>query len=214
MWASLRGAWRSVMSKTNVIIVSVVGAVFACAIHYVPPPPVSAKPALTDDLLGLYLLLYLVLFVVWLVAGVVCLLRGRFRQALRYAAAAAIFYVGLNFPGEINSGENDEQHARMAELYSQGRDRLMASAQTSQPSAPRLVPFDERCDPPKWCSCWIVLDPDHTSGVEADLGYWHQPRSSFFPPDVPPFGSARIDVRHIDADTYSVLACSTYPGLG
>ena len=73
---------------------------------------------------------------------------------------------------------------------------------------PHLVLLDEQCHPPNGCECWILIDPDHRSAVENDLGGWRQPTASIFPPDMLPISFAIVNVRVLDSSAYSVLGCT------
>src|SRR5215831_18030277 len=75
----------------------------------------------------------------------------------------------------------------------------------SHREAPTLLPSRSSATPPRWCECWILWDPARASGAEKEIGGWHRPTASIFPPDSGHF--AIVTVRQLDADAYSVLSC-------
>ena len=94
----------------------------------------------------------------------------------------------------------DGPHREIADIYHERRPAFVSPGS-------RLVPLDNQCHPPNWCTCWVLWDPSHTSGAEQDLGRWHRPKSSAFPTDAFPIEFELVDVRRLDPDAYSVLAC-------
>jgi hypothetical protein len=94
----------------------------------------------------------------------------------------------------------DGPHREIAAIYHQRHSDFVSPG-------PRLVPLDNRCHPPNWCTCWVFWDPARTGEVEKDLGRWHEPKSSAFPTGTLPIEFELVDVRRLDADAYSVLAC-------
>jgi|SRR5215813_11574621 len=92
-------------------------------------------------------------------------------------------------------------HKAIAAIYHQRRSELGASVKGY-----RLVEL--QCMPPLHSEeCWIMFDPSHGSGVDAEVGRWHRPSNyPIFPTDTFRFGS--VDIRRIDADAYSVLTRS------
>jgi hypothetical protein len=213
MWTTIRAGWTAVGSRTDVRVVSAaVGVLYFIADGILLPRELAS--GWSEEATSWIVVIYGILLIACLLATIVCLARRRFWRAWRYFTAFAIAWLSGQAAHLLAKTLDDEQHAQIAAIYRQSRNGLIDSALAGQSSAGRLVPLGDRCHPSIWCTCWIVLDPGHASGVEADLGDWHSPRSSFFPNDIPPFASSRIDVRRIDADTFSVLACLAYPGLG
>lgn len=97
----------------------------------------------------------------------------------------------------------DGPHREIADIYHQRRPDFISSA-------PRLVPLDNQCHPPNWCKCWVLWDPSPSSEVEQDLGRWHRPKSSAFPTGTLPIEFELVDVKRLDPDAYSVLACGYF----
>jgi hypothetical protein len=71
---------------------------------------------------------------------------------------------------------------------------------------PLLVQLEDQCRPPNWCRCYILRDPSHSGEIAQDLGRWHYPKSFMFPNSLP-IEFNLVDMKRIDSDTYSVLAC-------
>jgi hypothetical protein len=145
-------------------------------------------------------------FAIVFVAGIVFLLTARFFAAFCYLATGCMMYVPL-YALEWLKGDRftftSGPHSEIADIYVRRQSEFTSQADLG----PRLVALNNQCNLPYDCQCWIALDPGHTSGVEQDIGGWHRPRASLVASDnwAEPF--AIIDVKRLDADTYSVLSC-------
>ncbi len=94
-------------------------------------------------------------------------------------------------------------HREIAEIYRQRQEELERSR-----VVPRLVPLGDACHPPSGCHCWIVLDPNHTSGAGKEIGDWHRPaESSIFPLGSLPEDFAIVNVQRLGRKAYSALGC-------
>jgi len=94
----------------------------------------------------------------------------------------------------------------IAEIYNQRRSEFTPQVVNT---SPRLFALGEECRPPSGCACWLLLDPQHASDVERELGQgWHRPVASVFPQDEQPPAFTIVYVRQIDPNAYAVLGCS------
>jgi hypothetical protein len=135
-------------------------------------------------------------------AGTVLLFMRRFLNAICLIGIALSSYLPVYALDAIRgdrTGFTDGAHREIADIFHQ-RYRDFVSP------GPRLVPLDDQCHPPNSCTRWVVWDPSYPSELEKDLGRWHRPKSSIFmflPGQVP----YRVDVKRLELQAYSVLAC-------
>jgi hypothetical protein len=153
-----------------------------------------------------YLDLAFVLFLYGLlIAVVVLLLRRKLFLSMCYLAACAATYGSGFVVASLNDNRlvfPSRSHREIADIY-QRRDVDFDAANRT----PHLVFLDDQCHPPNGCECYVLMDPDHRSGVENDLGGWRRPTSPILPLDVLPVRFAIVHVRALDASAYSVLGC-------
>jgi hypothetical protein len=143
-----------------------------------------------------------------LVAGVVLLLSRKLFLSVCYLAACAATYAS----GFAVASLKDDRlvfpsgsHREIADIYHRQEVDFDAANRT-----PHLVFLDEQCHPPNGCRCYVLMDPDHRSGVESELGGWRRPTIPIFPPDTLPVRFEIVHVKALDSSAYSVLGC----GLG
>jgi len=163
---------------------------------FVPPPVWGRVPA------GFFVLL-LLLYIGAFLAGVVSLFRLKFLNAICLISVAYSIHVPIYALDAIRGDRTrftDGPHREIADIY-HGRHSDFVFP------GPRLVPLDDQCHPPNWCTCWVIWDPHRTWSADNDLGRWHEPKSSAFPTGTLPIQFDRVDVRRLDSDAYSVLAC-------
>ena len=163
---------------------------------FVPPSVWGRIPA------GLFLLLILPYIGAFLI-GVVSLFRRKFLNAICLIGVAYSIHVPTYALDAIRGDRTrftDGPHREIADIYHQRHADFVSPG-------PRLVPLDDQCHPPNWCTCWVLWDPSRTWGADNDLGRWHEPKSSAFPTGTLPIEFELVDLRRLDADAYSVLAC-------
>ncbi|MBI3700100.1 MAG: hypothetical protein HY242_06570 [Afipia sp.] len=147
------------------------------------------------------------------IAGVVLLLRRKIFLSSCYLAAFAATYVSGFAVASLKDNRlvfPSRSHREIADIY----QRQQANFDESN-RMPRLVFLDEQCHPPNGCGCWVLMDPEHRSGVETELGGWRRPTISIFPQNLLPVRFALVHVRALDSSAYSVLGCGidTQPPL-
>ena len=140
-----------------------------------------------------------------LVAVVVLLLRRKLFLSMCYLAAFAATYASCFAVASLNDDRlvfPSRSHREIANIYQRREADFDATNRT-----PHRVFLDEQCHPPGGCGCWVLIDPDHRSGVENDVGGWRRPTSPMLPLNLLPVRFALVHVRALDASAYSVLGC-------
>ncbi len=136
-----------------------------------------------------------------LIIGPVLLLRRKWTVGFSLIGVACLLYVS-QIASLALSGDDflftAASHRENAKIYAEQRSGFAVDKE-------QFFDLAEACHPPGTCKCWLLFDPNHASGAEADVGRWHPPRSGFFPEDA---GFSIVDVRKIDQSTYSVIGCS------
>jgi hypothetical protein len=163
---------------------------------FVPP---SVWGRIPDGIFLLLILPYIGAFMV----GVVLLFKRNFLNAICSIGVAYSIHLPVYALDAIRGDRThftDGPHREIADIYHRRQADFVSPG-------PRLVPLDNQCHPPNWCACWVLWDPSHTDEADKDLGRWHEPRSSAFPTGMSPIAFERVDVKRIDPDAYSVLAC-------
>jgi hypothetical protein len=148
-----------------------------------------------------------------LIAVAVLLLRRKLFLSMCYLAAFAATYASCFAVASLNDNRMvfpSRSHREIADIYHRQEVDFDATNRT-----PHRVFLDEQCHPPNGCGCWVLMDPDHRSGVENDLGGWRRPTSPMLPLDLLPVRFAIVHVRALDSSAYSVLGCGieTQPPL-
>jgi hypothetical protein len=156
-----------------------------------------------------------------LVAGVVQLLKRNFLTGACWIAVSSSIWLPIHALNALHELSGDgfaaSRHREIADIYrrrqSEHQSEFVFDQTKLSGMGPHLVSFDIQCHPRDECECWVVWDPRHVSGIEGDIGRSHKPASSIFPHETfyPQF--SRVDVRRIDADAYSVLACPSYANI-
>jgi hypothetical protein len=152
-----------------------------------------------------YLELAFVLFLCGLlITGVVLLLRRKLFLSMCYLAACAATFASDFAVASLKDNRllfPSRSHREIAAIYQrQGVDFDATNR------APHLVFMDEQCHPPNGCECYVLMDPDHRSGVENERGGWRWPTILIFP-DTLPVRFEIVHVKALDASAYSVLGC-------
>jgi hypothetical protein len=140
-----------------------------------------------------------------LIASVVLLLRRKLFLSVCYLAACAATYASGFAVASLNDNRMvfpSRSHHEIADIYHRQEVDFDASNRT-----PHRVFLDEQCHPPGGCGCWVLIDPDHRSGVENDVGGWRRPTSPMLPLNLLPVRFALVHVRALDSSAYSVLGC-------
>jgi hypothetical protein len=140
-----------------------------------------------------------------LIAVVVMLLRRKLFLSMCYLAAFAATYASCFAVASLNDDRlvfPSRSHREIADIYNRREVDFDATNRT-----PHRVFLDEQCHPPNGCGCWVLMDPDHRSGVENDLGGWRRPTSPMLPLDLLPVRFAIVHVSALDSSAYSVLGC-------
>ncbi|MEA2820210.1 MAG: hypothetical protein QOJ86_2214 [Bradyrhizobium sp.] len=140
-----------------------------------------------------------------LIALVVLLLRRKLFLSMCYLAAFAATYASCLAVASLNDNRlvfPSRSHREIADIYQRREVDFDATNRT-----PHRVFLDEQCHPPNGCGCWVLMDPDHRSGVENDVGGWRRPTSPMLPLDLLPVRFAIVHVRALDSSAYSVLGC-------
>lgn len=139
-----------------------------------------------------------------LIAGVVLLLRRKLFLSMCYLAAFAATYASGFAVASLKDDRlvfPSRSHREIADIY-----RLQEVDFDATNRTPHLVYLNEQCHPPNGCRCYVLMDPDHRSGVENELGGWHQPTIPIFPNTLP-VRFEIVHVRALDSAAYSVLGC-------
>jgi hypothetical protein len=142
------------------------------------------------------------------IASVVLLLRRKLFLSVCYLAACAATYASGFAVASIKDNRlvfPSRSHREIADIYHRQEVDFDATNRN-----PHLVFLDEQCHPPNGCRCYVLMDPDHRSGVESELGGWRRPTIPIFPPDTLPVRFEIVHVKALDSSAYSVLGC----GLG
>jgi hypothetical protein len=145
-------------------------------------------------------------FFLALVGTVICLLRMKWGLALCYFLAAFTVPASAVATAALNDDRfvlPSKSHQEIADIYNRRRVELFDPSKGVRP-----IPLDVQCHPPSDCECWLLLDPNHTSGAEKEvvggwLNSWHRPAWSF----PIPANLAIVDVRRLGDDAFSVLGC-------
>jgi hypothetical protein len=139
-----------------------------------------------------------------LIAGVVLLLRRRLFLSMCYLAACAATFASDFAVASLKDNRlvfPSRSHREIADIYLRQAVDFDATNRT-----PHLVFLNEQCHPPNGCECYVLMDPDHRSGVENELGGWRRPTIPIFP-DTLPVRFEIVHVKALDASAYSVLGC-------
>ena len=152
-----------------------------------------------------YLEMAFVLFLYGLlIAGVVLLLRRKLFLSMCYLAACAATYASDFAVASLKDNRlvfPSRSHREIADIYHRQEVDFDATNRT-----PHRVFLNEQCHPPNGCECYVLMDPDHRSGVENELGGWRRPTIPIFP-DLLPVRFEIVHVRALDSSAYSVLGC-------
>jgi hypothetical protein len=148
-----------------------------------------------------------------LIVVVVLLLRRKLFLSICYLAAFAATYASCLAVASLNDSRMvfpSRSHREIANIYQRRDVDFDATNRT-----PHLVYLNEQCHPPNGCECYVLMDPDHRSGVESDIGGWRRPTSPILPLDLLPVRFAIVHVSALDSSAYSVLGCGigVEPGL-
>lgn len=139
-----------------------------------------------------------------LIAGVVLLLRRKLFLSVCYLVACAATYASGFAVASLNDSRlvfPSRSHREIADIY---RGQGVDSDATNR--TPHLVYLNEQCHPPNGCECYVLMDPDHRSGVENELGGWRRPTIPIFPNTLP-VRFEIVHVRALDSSAYSILGC-------
>jgi len=193
-----------VLYPTNVLLVAVVSSGIYIVTDGIVSPRVKDASSMMFHVLVFINVCYMLLVFAVLIGTAISLVRRKWHSATSYFLATCVAYVSL-FGAAALKGDRfafaNWSHREVADIYNQRRSELYAF--TSRGT--HLVALEEQCHPPRWCECWILWDPARASGAEKEIGGWHRPTASIFPPDSGHF--AIVTVRQLDADAYSVLSC-------
>lgn len=100
---------------------------------------------------GLFLLLFLPYIGAFLI-GVVSLFRRKFLNAICLIGVAYSIHVPTYALDAIRGDRTrftDGPHREIADIYHQRHADFVSPG-------PRLVPLDDQCHPPNWCTCWVL----------------------------------------------------------
>jgi hypothetical protein len=199
---------RRFFSSHVVLLGIVTAAVVGLDIFFdvVVDPRLEERAGLLYEILAFFELAYALFLCSLLIMGVVLLLRRKLFLSVCYLVAGVVAYESSYY---IEGALKDDRvifpsasHREIAAIYRQ-QD---VDFDLTNPK-PHLVSLDDRCHPPGGCGCWVLIDPGHSSGVENDLGGWHQPTAKIFPQGELPVLFEFVNVRVLDSSAYSVLAC-------
>jgi len=161
------------------------------------------------------IIICMLLYGIALVTGIVLLFKRNFWTGASWIAVGCSIWLPAHVLNALNEISGDRftagLHRKIVDMYHQRQSEFVFDPSKLSGMGPHLVSFDTQCHPRNWCECWVVWDPRHVSGVEHDIGRSHKPKSSIFPTETfwPQF--SEVDVKQIDPDAYSVLACPVYP---
>jgi hypothetical protein len=202
------------LRPTRIVVLAVLGGVLFVWVDGLSLREVVRQFSSLDKSLMIALLLFFpILFVVALAKGVYFLFkRDKFAALCNFAAACivGVFVVWSRAIGYDPFTYKVGPHSDIAEIYNQRRSEFNPSTPQVVNSSPRMFALGDQCRPPSGCGCWLLLDPQHTSDVERELGRgWHRPTAfSIFPQDEQPPAFTIVYVRQIDPNAYAVLGCS------
>jgi hypothetical protein len=168
-------------------------------------PRFKDASSLENRLITQFEITFYLFFYGLLIAVVVLLLRRKLFLSMCYLAAFAATYASCFAVASLNDNRMvfpSRSHREIADIYHRQEVDFDANNRT-----PHRVFLDEQCHPPGGCGCWVLMDPDHRSGVENDLGGWRRPTSPLLPLDLLPVRFALVHVRALDASAYSILGC-------
>jgi hypothetical protein len=180
----------------NVIALSIVsGALFIITDGIISPRVKDATSLTFKALGGIEVLCFLIFFVIF-AWGIVRLVM-RSWLSVPYHLLATCIAIGSLYASAFVKGDRFTftagAHDEIASIY----NRNLAEF-SRQNTGPRLISLDEQCHPPNGCECWIVVDPDHTSGVENEVHGWHRPAASIFSMETFSRHFEIVDVRQIN----------------
>jgi hypothetical protein len=170
----------------------------------VQPRTTDSRTLQFEIVASLELAYFLFIYALFIVS-VVLLLRRKLFLSVCYLAACAATYTSGFAVASLKDNRMvfpSRSHREIADIYHRQEVDFDANNRT-----PHRVFLDEQCHPPGGCGCWVLIDPDHRSGVENDLGGWRRPTSPMLPLDLLPVRFALVHVRALDSSAYSVLGC-------
>jgi hypothetical protein len=181
----------------------------AIALHMflrvVVDPRIKDGLSLQSDVVAILGIAFALFIYGLLIAAVVLLLRRKLFLSVCYLAACAAAYASTFAVASLNDNRlvfPSRSHREIADIYHRQDVDFDATNRT-----PHLVFLDDQCHPPGGCGCWVLMDPDHRSGVENELGGWRRPTIPIFPQNLLPVRFATVHVRVLDSSAYSVLGC-------
>jgi hypothetical protein len=167
-------------------------------------PRVKYSWTLQFKIVGFLELAFLLFLCGLLITGIVLLLRRKLFLSMCYLAACAASYASDFAVASLKDNRlvfPSRSHREIADIYHRQDVDFDATNRT-----PHLVFLDEQCHPPSGCRCYVLMDPDHRSGVENELGGWRRPTIPIFPNTLP-VRFEIVHVRALDSSAYSVLGC-------
>jgi hypothetical protein len=171
---------------------------------------VIVKPRVKDAMsfefkvVGILELAVVLFMCVALIAGIALLFRRKLFISMCYLVACVAVYASDFAVASLNDNRlvfPSRSHREIAEIYRRQDVDFEATNRT-----PHLIFLNEQCHPPNGCECYVLMDADHQSGVENELGGWRRPTIPIFP-DTLPVRFEIVHVRALDSSAYSVLGC-------
>jgi hypothetical protein len=188
----------------NVATITFIWAVLFAIIHSL----LKVEPRFSTSLTFQFVLaiesISSVLFVFAIIAALVLFLRRNWMATGYYVFAACLLYASFVTSTWIRGDRfvfEAGPHQEIAKIYETSQLRM-------EDGPPRLIFLDEECHPPGGCYCWVLIDPSHGSGADADVGYWHDPKSSIFITKNGQMFFNIVNLRSINSTAYSVLGCT------
>jgi hypothetical protein len=147
-------------------------------------------------------LLFLLSNILWTFISV---LRRRWMASITYFLAMLLAPASLYISALVNDDRfaiSYRSHDEISTIH--GRN---ASQFTTNDPDGRLFSLGDACHPPPSCQCWILADHRHGSGVDRDIGKWHEPKASIFVNSSFEMPFTIVDVRRLNNGVYSILSC-------
>jgi hypothetical protein len=152
-------------------------------------------------------LVHALLFWILLIGAIFLVAKRKVLPALSFVCAAGFLYCA-SYAAAGLSGDRfvftAQAHRRVADIYKNHR----AEFQTVGPAA-HLFNLHDQCDLPEACICAILIDASHSLQIRSEIGGWHRPAPSAIPQNAAQINFAILDLRAINSEAYSILACST-----
>jgi hypothetical protein len=191
----------------NLILIGILwGGSYACVDGFISPRIVDAV-SLPFHILRVIDLFQSLFLIAAIFGTAILLLRRKWLSASCYFSVGCILWLSIVAALALKGDRfvfSGGPHREIADIYHQ---RLAEFSSVKQ--SPRLVSLDRECHPPNGCYCWVLMDPNHTTGADKDVGGWQRPSAPIFPPDTFPIDFAIVNVKRLNDNVYSVLGCST-----